>query len=359
MITGSFQITLTEPKWYQYIAVHLEGKGSVHWTESHTTGMGDDRRTETTHYSANETFADQSVVVWGNKAAPHPVKIDPGTFNFPFQLTIPPQCPPTFKTFTGNIDYKLCGIVSSQVSEYKIETPLIISTLIDLNQQPQLLEPISQSAVKNVTVCCCCNAGEAQLTLTMPKTGFCVVQEHIPVTVVCRNGSSRQITARVEVAQSIAYNARGHHKYGSDTIGNFSFQLQPSGSDTKSVEFDLPPSVILPFTTEIITISHSVRLWITHTLDAFSGLFGSPPISVPVVIGNVPFHGAGQPPLPPSSTQPSAAAPPSQQPGYPPPPQGPGVPQPVAMPQPEIPPNAELQSEAPPAYRAVVSGEKF
>ena len=54
----------------------------------------------------------------------------------------------------------------------------------------------------------------------------------------------------------------------------------------------------------------------------------------------------------------SAAAPPSQQPGYP-PPQGPGVPQPVAMPQPEIPPNAELQSKAPPAYQAVVSGEKF
>ena len=75
----------------------------------------------------------------------------------------------------------------------------------------------------------------------------------------------------------------------------------------------------------------------------------------------MPFHGAGhaQPPLPFSSTQPSAAAPPSQQPGYPPPPQGPGVPQPVTMPQPEIPPNAELQSEAPPAYRAVVSDEKF
>ena len=292
VITGSIQITLTEPKWYQYVAVHLEGKGRVHWTESHTTGTGDHRRTETRSYSANETFADQSVVVWGNKAAPQPTKIDPGTFNFPFQLTIPPQCPPTFKAFAGNINYKLYGIVSSQVSEYKIETPLVISTLIDLNQQPQLLEPISRSAVKDVTVCCCCNIGEAQLTLTMPKTGFCIVQERIPVTIVCRNGSSRQITARVKVGQSIVYNARGHHKYGNDTIGNFSFQLQPSGSDTKSFVFDLPPSVILPFTTEIITVSHSVKLWITHSLSAFGGhgLHGLQPISVPVVIGNVPFH---------------------------------------------------------------------
>ena len=360
MISGSIQITLTEPKWYQYVAVHLEGKGVVHWTETHTTGTGDNRRTETRHYSARETYTDLSAVVWGNKEAPRPIKLDSGTFNYPFELTIPPQCPPTFKTFTGNIEYKLYGIVSSQVSEYKIETPLAINNVIDLNQQPHLLEPSSKSAVKNVIICCCRNAGEAQLTLTMPKTGFCVVQERIPVTFECTNGSSRQITARVEVMQSIVYNARGHHKHGHDLIGNFSCQIPPSGSETKLIQFDLPPSIILGFTTEIIAISHSVNVWITHSLEVVS--FAVPPISVPIVIGNVPFHGTGQPPLPPSSTQPSAAAPPSlhqQQPGYP--PQGPGVP-PVAMPQPsvvETPPNAELQSQAPPSYRAVVSGGTF
>ena len=89
--------------------------------------------------------------------------------------------------------------------------------------------------------------------------------------------------------------------------------------------------------------------------ELFGGVFTTPPISVPVVIGNVPFHGTGQPPLPPGSTQPSAAAPPSlqQQPGYP--PQGPGVPPVAIMPQPgvvETPPNAELQSQAPPSYNA-------
>ena len=359
MITGSFQITLTEPKWYQYIAVHLEGKGSVHWTESHTTGTGDDQRTETRLYSANETFADQSIVIWGNKEAPQPTKIDPGTFNVPFEVTIPPQCPPSFEKVTGNIKYKLQGIVSSQVREYKIETPLIIDNLIDLNQQPHLLEPINQSAVKKIIVCCCCDAGEAQLIVTMPKAGFCVVQERIPVTVECRNGSSRQITARVEVGQKIDYKANGSHKSDYNKIGNFSFQIPPSSSDIKSAEFDLPPSLILGFTTEIITVSHSVILWITHSMGIFGELFGTLPTSVPIVIGNVPFHDVGQPPLPPSSTQPSAVAPPSQQPGNP--PQGPRV-TPVAMPQPSVvdtPPNAELQSQAPPTYNAVISGENF
>ena len=358
------QIILTEPRWYQYVAVHLEGKGRVHWTETHTTGMGDNQRTETKHYLANETYVDLSVVVWGNKGAPQPTRIDPGTSDFPFEVTIPQQCPPTFERYIGNIEYKLCGIVSSQVREYKIETPVVIYDLIDLNQQPHILEPINQSAVKNITVCCCCNAGEAQLTLKLPKTGFCVVQECIPVTVECRNGSSRQITAKVEVAQSIVYSASGSRNHDYDTIGNFSFQISPSGSETKSVEIDLPPSIILGFTTEIITVSHSVSLWVTHAFGGFGDLFGTLPISVPVVFGNVPFRGTGQPPFPASSSsiQPSGAAPPSlqqQQPGYP--PQGPGVP-PVATPQPsvvETPSNAELWSQAPPTYKDVISGEQF
>ena len=359
VISGSIQITLTEPKWYRYVAVRLEGKGRVHWIETETYRSGDNQHTSASYYSADETYADLLVIVWGDREAPQPTKIDPGTFTFPFELTIPPQCPPTFKTFTGNIEYKLYGIVSSQVSKYKIEMPLIVSVLIDLNQQPHLLEPIDQSAVKNIIVCCCCYTGEAQLTLMMPKTGFCIVQERIPVTLECRNGSFRQITARVEVVQTIVYNARGHHKSCNDKIGDASMQIPPSGSNTTSVEFDLPPSVILGFAAQIITVSHSLRVWIDYSLDAFA--LTRPTISVPLVIGNVPFHGTGQPPLPPGSTQPSAAAPPSlqQQPGYP--PQGPGVP-PVAMPQSSIvetPPNAEIQSQAPPTYRAVISGEQF
>ena len=267
VISGFIQITLTEPKWYQYVAVRLYGKGKIHWTETEYTGSGNTRRRRIRHYSARETYADTSVVVWGNKEAPEPMKIDPGTVTLPFQLTIPQDCPPTFSLGNdiGKIKYKLLGNVSSQISEYKIKTPLIVSALIDLNQQPNLLQPVDQSATKNVTICCCFNTGEAQLSLKIPKSGFCVVQEHISVTFECRNGSSRQITARVEVTQSIFYNARGTHRSISEPIGTFSFQIQPSGSDTKSIEFDLPPSVILGFNTQILTVSHSINLWISHS----------------------------------------------------------------------------------------------
>ncbi len=32
--------------------MELEGKARVHWTEQHTTGTGDNRHTETRHYTS-------------------------------------------------------------------------------------------------------------------------------------------------------------------------------------------------------------------------------------------------------------------------------------------------------------------
>ena len=348
-------MVLREPKWYQYVAVSLEGKGNVHWSESHTTGTGDNRHTETRYYSDNETYVDLLVVVWGNKQAPQPTKIDPGTFNFPFQVTVPPHCPPTFDTVTGKIQYRLFGIVSSQVKEYKIETPLVVSSLIDLNLQPNLQQPVRQSTVKRITTCCCFTAGEAEVTLKMPQSGFCIQRDRIPVTFECRNGSSQKITLRVEVAQGIVYNARGHTRSGSETIGNYVHHIQASTSDIKSIEFELPPTIRFGFTSRIITVAHSVRVWINHSLD-LGAIFAGPPISIPVVIGNVPLRGT-------AASQPSPQGPSSVQAGYPPQAWTPPVVPSVAMPEPSVaqptPPNAELQSQAPPSYQAVITGEKY
>ena len=348
----------------------LEGKGNVRWTESHTTGTGDSQRTEYYTYSDSETYVDLIVIAWGRKDAPQPTRIDPGTFNFPFKFTIPPNCPPTFTSQKGQINYNLYGVISSQVNQYKIETPLTLNRLIDLNQQPNLLQPVEQSTVKDITLFCCLKRGAVNITFKMPRTGFCVGQERIPVTFEYRNGSSREISMRVELTQNTVYSASGHTKHSSETISNFACQIRPSQNETKSIEFDLPPTIQMPFSSRIINVAHSINVWVTHSLD-FMFLAG-PSIFAPIAIGNVPFRGqqAAVPgpaqPVPaghPSSMQ---GLPPSNMPGYP--PQGPAPPegpvQPLATPEPSAvqasaPPNAELQSQAPPPYGFAVSEGKF
>ena len=84
---------------------------------------------------------------------------------------------------------------------------LIVSTSINLNQQPNLLQLVDQSASNKLM-------SLFAVALTLPwgspakhedaKKWICVVQECIQATFGCKNGSSRQITARIEVAQSIS-----------------------------------------------------------------------------------------------------------------------------------------------------------
>ena len=295
---------MTEPKLYQYVAVGLEGKGRVHWTETHERGPSYSSRygtrttrTVTLHYSDNEVYIDKLVVVWGNKEASQSTRLDPGTYNFPFQFTIPPNCPPTYETHNiiAEINYQLYGVVSSQVTEHecKVETPLVLNHLIDLNLQPDLLQPVEKSDVKGITWCCCCESGEAEITFKIQRGGFCVVQERIPVTFECKNGSSRQISVRVEVVEITTYAARSYKKSFKKVIGESSCQIPAFESDTSSVEFDLPSSVRMPLSTRIITVTHLAQLWITNALDCCSEIDG-PTFSVPIAIGNVPFQGQAQ-----------------------------------------------------------------
>ena len=297
----------------------------------------------TYYYSDSDVYVDKSIVVWGNKVSPRPTKIDPGTHNYPFEFTLPSDCPPTFNMFHGKIKYRLLVAVSSQTKEYKVEAPLTVGYVVDLYSQPHLLEPVNKTIVKNVTVCCCCNGGTAEITVNLPQTGFCTERDHIPITCECRNSSSQMITVRGDVSQLIVFRANYHSTSVPKTFGGVFVQhVQPSGDETRSFKFAIPTSVLPDFSTRIIRLSHVVSFFITNTYGFIPSY-----IQIPVVIGNVPFlsqsNGIGSA-SPNTHTSPQGLA--SIQASCPPE-------------QSTVPPTAELQSEAPPSYRAVISGEEF
>ena len=118
-------------------------------------------------------------------------------------------------------------------------------------------------------------------------------------------------------------------------ISNFACQIRPSENETKSIEFDLPQTIQLAFSSRIINFAHTIDVWVIHSLN-FAPLLG-PLISVPITIGNVPFHGQQTAvPDPAGNPSPPEGLPPSNVSGYP--PQGPAGPegavQPLATPEP-------------------------
>jgi hypothetical protein len=115
--------------------------------------------------------------------------------------------------YPGEIGYQLFGITASQVNEYKIEAPLIIRALVDLNLQPHLQQPLNKTEVKSIMkCCCCCDTGEAEVTFKLPRTGFCLKKDQInfPITIECSNGSSEVVFLTVDLSQTTTYKAKGH-----------------------------------------------------------------------------------------------------------------------------------------------------
>lgn len=287
-VSGSLQLVLKEPRWYQYAAISLAGKGTVRWSETRTVRIGSRTTSRTEHYSDKQTYSNLFDVIWGDKDATQPTRLDSGISNFPFQFTIPSNCPPTFKRKTGKIEYHLTSIVASQVKQYQIETPLVISTLVDLNSQPNLLQPFEpQSEKKSIIKCCCCDAGEAEVTFKMQRMGFCIKNDHIPITIECRNGSSEEITVAVKLGQTTTYKAKGHTKTEGQYVDIFSCDIPALTSDARSVNPNIPSFIKLGFKSNLIELSHSVSVWVTHVSDFADP---SPAIETPVVIGNVPFR---------------------------------------------------------------------
>lgn len=47
------------------VKLAFTGSAYVHWTETHQTGSGKNRRTETRHYSASETYFNFELLLYG------------------------------------------------------------------------------------------------------------------------------------------------------------------------------------------------------------------------------------------------------------------------------------------------------
>ena len=111
-VEGSVSLELSEPKKTQGISIKLSGTAYVHWTERRTTGNGDDRRTETVHYSDTQIiFNDVFMQLWGNGRDSH--QLAAGRYEYPFKFQLPSNLvlPTSFESHGGYIRYSYTPIM--------------------------------------------------------------------------------------------------------------------------------------------------------------------------------------------------------------------------------------------------------
>ncbi|ESO88267.1 hypothetical protein LOTGIDRAFT_165705 [Lottia gigantea] len=65
IVQGRVTVELSEPKKVRGIRLSFYGRAFVHWSERVHRGSGNNRRTETVHYRAEEEYFNQEVLLSG------------------------------------------------------------------------------------------------------------------------------------------------------------------------------------------------------------------------------------------------------------------------------------------------------
>ena len=291
-MTGSVELNLAEAKKYKYIQVRLYGHAHVHWTETRTTGSGDNRRTETVSYTANETYVDQVASLWSKAQTPHGT-IGPGSYNFQFQFTIPPHCPPSFQGTFGYIRYQVLGRIGTGLFRFdqRINAPIQVCQILNVNQ-PQYLTPVRQVKQKQVG-CLFCVSGNVEFTVNIPRTGFCINRDRIPLSVVVENGSGRSVTMHAEISKLVTFYARGSRRFSRNTVALIGSEIILP----HSTEVWNPENFVVPMIEPTLVSSRIINVEYVLKVSAVISYAINPSIQIPVMMGNVPFQGSAEVPV--------------------------------------------------------------
>ena len=329
-VTGTVFAVSDEPKDYKAIQVKIIGFAHVHWSE--TSGTGENRRTH--YYTSHEDYLNTFIRVWDKDTSAGGGQFPAGSYQFPFSLTlIGNNLPASYDGTVGEIKYKIEARVIKDgllKRDTICETTIKVVNVVEINR-PDLLQPKSMEVQK--TLCClCCASGPIVITARTPRTGYCILQDSIPVEVSVENGSSREVRQIVaSIHKMVHYTAQGHHRYDSLDVATIASEPVPAHNTTVWQ----PPPLVVPATSAtsincgILQVNYFLRV------KAAISWAINPTIDIPLVLGNVPLPGteaSPQPTMPPLQGL-GLVPPPQPQPG--------GIPYampPQPMPQPFPPP---------------------
>lgn len=242
---------------------------------------GEDISFHSTPYQ-QKTCLNERAIVWSSGSSSHNT-LGPGKHIFPFQFTLPQNCPPSYRNVCtatlAQIYYYVQGYVKYRGDTYKSTDEIYIKVvqLVDINK-PEFQTAIHRTERK-IVGCLCCPSGEVEATLFLPCTGFCV-GHNILLTIKVENNSSRSAVLTVKVIQAICLSNR-----------RFKFRIVLATSprvEAHSSYIWTPDSLTIPlltattFKSELISLSY----YLSITTAIRCGKKST--IKLLIAVGNVP-----------------------------------------------------------------------
>ncbi|KAL4228037.1 hypothetical protein ACF0H5_013475 [Mactra antiquata] len=285
-VEGSVEVELTDTMKMRGIKLEFSGGASVHWTETHSTGSGKDRRTETRHYSSSETYFNFEYILFG--PASGSTTLPAGNHTYPFSYTLPPNLPSSYESDIGHVRYQLKARIDKPWKfDHKTKKLFTVVSMLDLNQQPSAPLPVYRESSKYLC-CLCCKSGPISAKCHLNHSGY-VPGDTIYINAEIINNSSRRIcSSSVKLFMNTIYHATSKSKISVNCIAECSrSDIKPYDRDNwTNVELivpAVPPSFLAGC--RIIDIRYVLQLEVDPAGPAFELI-----VPLDIIIGTIPLH---------------------------------------------------------------------
>uniref|UniRef100_A0A096MHM0 Arrestin C-terminal-like domain-containing protein n=1 Tax=Poecilia formosa TaxID=48698 RepID=A0A096MHM0_POEFO len=250
--------------------VKFKGKANVLWSETNLNSTKLYRAKvkyfSVRHYFVNEKSPKESHI------------LTPGIHVYPFCYQFPEEgIPSSFYSRYGSVTYSLEAVLSRKMSMDKKSTiPINFFAKIDLNSNPELMEPKSESLEKTMTLF---TAGSVAMDVNLERTCF-FQGEELSVSLRIQNNSPHDIKPKYSIYKKTSYFARKKRKCQTKVIVNeVGTPIPPSASEnvTKvlTIPKDVKPSI---HNCKIIKVEYRLKVY----LDVKRAL--DPEIKIEIVI---------------------------------------------------------------------------
>ena len=281
-IVGYISVNLKEPMNMDRLTIKLNGEGRTEWSERHTTGAGNNRKTVTRHYSGHETII--KLVQNMFNGSTHPA----GAYTYPFAFPLSTNMPSSFEGHYGHIRYILkAKIIKPWRFDHKVKCAISVNDLIDTNN-PMYSLGVGGEKHKEVG-CLCCTAGPLDLNASIDRSAYCP-GETILINAHAQNNTTRDMqNMHAKLIRTVTFAAQHHglteHKIDTKEITRLGGPPIPKGESAKwsNQPFGIPATVPTIVNSNLITVQYKLKVivGVPWGLD--------PAVEMYITMGTVPY----------------------------------------------------------------------
>ena len=288
-INGRVILHSREKKKLRGVYLTLVGRAYVHWTEKRTTGSGDNERTETVHYRAEEPYFNFRVNLWGGGGGSQ--QLQPGNYEWPFSFQLPSVALPTsYEGYYGNIRYWLEARMDRPWKfDHVTKCAFTVLERVDLNLSQDVIAPRRGEGQKTLG-CLCCQSGPLTLAVSTNRGAYCA-GEKILLNARLENNTNKEMRMlRATLRRRMMFYAQGHSQQEQVNVA----QIKTTGGIRAQQTFEwnqqpLPIPACPPSSHACRLIHTDYSLDVEVVVPTFSFNLH---VILPIVIGTVPLRSA-------------------------------------------------------------------